>query len=100
MLLEGKSYNILLLQLSQTLSVEIQHKRAKTEPMLYQGLFKVLVGNTFHASDHTDTTSPASSETNGGGGRFSQRLLRVFLTAAALPVGTPTAPQGKYSSPG
>lgn len=60
----------------------------------------IMVDNTFHTSDHTDTTSPASSKTNGGGWQLSQRLLRAFLTAGTLPVGTPTAPQGKYSSLG
>lgn len=55
----------------------------------------IMVGSTFHASDHRDTTSPASSKTNGGAWQFSQRLLRAFLSTAALPGGTPTAPQGR-----
>lgn len=79
MLLEGKSYNTLHQCCTRVCS-----------------RYWIMVGNTFHTSDHThrDTTSPASSKTNGGAWQFFQRLLRAFLTTAAL-WGTPTAPQGK-----
>ena len=63
MLLEHKSYNFLLLQLSLTMSVVIQHKTTKNEPTLYQRLFEVLDngGITLHASDHTEVPTQAQA---------------------------------------
>lgn len=104
MRLEGKSCNILLLQLSLTLSVSEPHTKQQKKPnQCCTGVcsrYRIMADITFHASDHTEirtqVQAPRRMEEDSSSRRDSQGLGCQVMRS--LPTGAPAAPRGKYSS--